>query len=574
MYVVTKNFRAKLTWIIIGIFCALLIICGRLFYLQIHRMHTFFARSQKNFQRTEKINSPRGNIVDRNGVMLVTNRPVAHVYWQGAGKRSFDETDTQILTALEAIIHKPLLTDPEFFEELKYAERSHKKICLSTDLSFEQLSKLEEQFSTVQQLVIDTQFERFYPYKSLASHMLGYLSHINLDYTGQMGLEKLLDPTLKGQPGTLLKTITSSGRNIAQVEIQKALAGQNIQTTLDVTLQKVAEAVFPEGNSGSLILMDPEDGSLVALVSKPDFDPSMFLGPITQETWQELQENHCFLNRAFHAAYPPGSIFKLVTVSAAIEQNIISPDAHIMCGGYSNYCGRQYYCSNRIGHGNLSLSEAVAHSCNILFFEIGKRIDVDLLASYANAFGLGHKTNSIFSEKTGLVPTRQWKRKTLDERWWQGETLSVAIGQSFLLVTPIQAARMIGSIFTGYLVTPRILMNEEIVKEPISVRPETLAFLRKTMRLAVTDGTGQKVNSVKNIIIHGKTSTAQVCQYEKHTMGHAYMEHAWFVAHIKYKHHKPLILVIVLENVGTSREATAVAKKFLVEYKKAVDGVV
>jgi penicillin-binding protein 2 len=571
MYTVAKSLRPKLAYLLIGIGCAFLIIGARLVYLQIHLVESFFTRSQKNFLRIEKVPSPRGNIIDCNGALLVTNRPVAHVYWQGSGKKNLDASITKTLSTITTITGTPLLNNTEFMQELTYAERHCKKILLAADISFEQLSKLEEQFPNHNNITVTTQFERFYPHHATASHILGYLSHIDVETIGKMGLEKLLDESLKGEPGSLVRTINSFGRHLSEVETKKALAGHTIQTTLNLKLQQVAEQVFPAHQAGTLIVMNPADGSLVTLVSRPDFDPALFLQTISHEQWQALQDKRCFLNRAFNSAFPPGSIFKLVTISAALEQRLIAPDACVMCLGHTTYCGRQYRCAKREGHGPLSIGQAVAHSCNILFYDIGKHIDIDTLASYARMFGLGQKTNIMFTEKDGLIPTRQWKRKTFNERWWQGETLSAAIGQSFLLVTPIQVARMISSIFTGYLVKPRIVATEEVVKVPLALRPETLAFLRRTMKLAVTDGTGQRVNHIKHIEIYGKTSTAQTSQLEKRELGLMHVEHGWFVAHFKYKDHKSLVMVILLENVGSSRAATEVAKNFLIEYKKAVD---
>jgi penicillin-binding protein 2 len=317
--------------------------------------------------------------------------------------------------------------------------------------------------------------------------------------------------------------------------------------------------------------MDPYDGAIQALVSRPDFDPTLFLKPIMPTQWQELQDNKPFVNRAFHATYPPGSIFKLVTTSAALENNLITTESRVYCKGFV-WCGvRKSYCHVKHGHGELTACQALAQSCNILFYDIAKKIDIDCLAHYATMFGLGQRTNVIFSEKTGLVPTRAWKQQTKGERWWRGETLSAAIGQSYLLVTPIQAARMIASIFTGYLVNPRILVNEPVVKKELEIKKSTLAFLQQSMRSVVTTGTGQKVGYVKDLVIYAKTSTAQTSALEKREMGNPYLEHGWLVAHFSYKNRAPHTLIVFAENVGSSRVAASIAKDFLIAYKEHVD---
>jgi len=207
----------------------------------------------------------------------------------------------------------------------------------------------------------------------------------------------------------------------------------------------------------------------------------------------------------------------------------------------------------------------------VLFYEIGKKISIDTLAHYAYKFGLGQKTNLIFSEKEGIVPNKKWKEETKGEQWWPGETLSVAIGQSFLLTTPIQISRMIASIFTGYLVSPRILLNEPIQKKPLDLEPDTIDFLKKSMKSVVTKGTGRHISKVKDIIIYAKTSTAQISTFQKRKLSDIYLEHGWFVAHFQYKQNAPLVIVILVENAGTSQVATNIAKNFLIAYKKLID---
>ena len=224
------------------------------------------------------------------------------------------------------------------------------------------------------------------------------------------------------------------------------------------------------------------------------------------------------------------------------------------------------------GHGLLNIEQSLAHSCNILFYETGKKISIDLLANYAHRFGLGEKTNIMFAEKEGLVPSTAWKRRVKNERWWPGETLSVAIGQSYLLATPVQIARMISSIFTGQLVTPRVLMNEPINKQPLAISLETRKFLQQSMQKVVHQGTGQKVKTIKDIKIYAKTSTAQTSSLEKRDWGTEYMEHGWFVAYFSYKDYKPLTLVILVEHASTSRVPAGIAADFLREYKKLMDG--
>ncbi len=560
----------KINTIIIFISFSFFILFIRLVQLQIHLGTLFFKKSTNNFLRVETIYSKRGNIVDTNGKLLATNRPIHNIHWKGSGNHKLNKNQKEKLKELENILGKNLIKNEKLFRQIEQAEKHYKKTLIASDINFEQLSQVEEHFSK-HNVVIETTFKRFYPHTSWASHILGYLGRIKFDVTGKTGLESLFDNQLKGKHGTILSTINSVGRQLDSTTIDRALTGQTIKTTLDLEIQKIAESVFPQNQTGACIIMDSQNGAIIALTSRPDFDPNIFLSPISHKDWQNMQNEQPFLNRAFNASYPPGSIFKLVTTSAALEQNIITPETIWDCKGYITFAGRRYHCHEQHGHGKLTVSEALEQSCNPLFYDIGTKISIDTLANYAHRFGLGHKTNIIFQEKQGLVPTSEWKLKTKGERWWQGETLSAVLGQSFLLATPIQIARMTASIFSGYLVSPRILESEPIVKTPLKIKPETLDFLKQSMKKVVTQGTGKRISVVKDIEVYAKTSTAQTSALHKRHKGRVYREHGWLVAHFQYKNGRPLTMVVLVEHAGTSRVSTTIARRFLILYKQYID---
>lgn len=561
----------KFYYLILATCGALALIGLRLYHLQIKLSPELYNQAQKNCIRMEKVQPPRGNIVDRNGALLATNRPITALFWRGTGNQTVSLAQFETLQILSSILEKPLTTDTEWLEKISYTERKHKKLELASDLTFEQLSKIEEQLPAHPNVLLTNSFKRYYPYDTFACHILGYLGNIRTEPQGKMGLEKLFEEDLKGEDGALLKKINSVGRPLAEVELKEAMTGKTLRTTLDINLQDIVEQIFPEDMTGTFIVMDPKQGDLLALVSRPNFNPNTFVNPMTPQEWLALQNHQPFLNRAFNSCYPPGSIFKLASVSAGLEAGLTSEDATIFCPGYVTFCDRNYYCSCRNGHGKLTTSQAVAKSCNVLFFEMAKHIGIDTLALYAHKFGLGQKTNLSFSEQEGLVPSTEWKMRVKKERWWPGETLSASIGQSYLLVTPIQVARMISSIFTGYLTNPRILLDTEIERTPLEIKQSTLDFLQESMRSVVTRGTGLRVNRVKNVEIYAKTSTAQTSNLDKRHMGTAYLEHGWFVAYFKYLEHDPITIVVMIENAGSSRIATNVAKNFLVEYKRFAD---
>jgi penicillin-binding protein 2 len=560
----------KIIFILITIFTAFTFIILRLVYLQVYCGEYFASRSQKNFIRYTSVLSARGNIRDVHGNLLATNRPMTTIYWHGTSKSTISDEQLELLHAIENITGS-ILTSGDIFTTIASCEKRGKKTVLIKDIDFAALSKLLEVFPNHPNITIKTDFKRLYPYGACCSHLVGYLGNIGALSNGQFGLEKLFDDDLMGKNGSIQNVVNSVGQCISQVELEKALIGSDIQTTINIDLQLLCEKVFPENRSGTLILFNPADGAIASLVSRPHFDPNIFLDPISHETWQGLQDNNPFLNRAFDASYPSGSIFKLVTTSAALESGLIMQDSTWNCKGFTLFGKRKYWCARRSGHGEISVKKAVAESCNTLFFEIGKKIDIDLLADYAYRFGLGKKTNIIFPEKMGLIPSREWKFNCKGERWWPGETLSVTIGQSFLLTTPIQIARMIGSIFTGYLVAPRLLVNEPIVTQPLDIKPETINFLKKSMKSVVKRGTGRSVRQVKDMKVYAKTSTAQTSDFSKRKLDEKYLEHGWFVGHFQYKEYEPLVIVILAERVGAAQVATTIAKNFLLEYKKYMD---
>jgi penicillin-binding protein 2 len=351
-------------------------------------------------------------------------------------------------------------------------------------------------------------------------------------------------------------------------KIANSESGENLTITIDMRLQQIAESLMPEEHAGAFILLNPKTGALKALVSNPGFDPSIFLKPISTDDWKELQQNKPFINRAFNAAYPPASIFKLVTMSTALEQGIITPESKFYCKGYITFKDNKHYCHKRNGHGWLDIKDSLAQSCNIGCYEIAQKISIDTLADYAFRFGLGVKTNIIFPETPGIVPSNEWKRTVKGERWWKGETLSAAIGQSFLLVTPIQIACMIGSIFKGYLVKPRILENDPIEITPLQIKTSTRECLQESMNFASAKGTAQNVGRLKNIKIYAKTGTGQTKGRGDDIKNMQTDCHAWCVIYFTYQNQDPLVMTILIEHAGGSAVAVAVAKKFLAQYMK------
>jgi penicillin-binding protein 2 len=561
---------------LIGLFTisTLCIIFARLLFLQVYH-HQFLAYlSERNFTRIKQIEPLRGNIVDCHGNLLATNRPVINIDWIGTGLSKLNSEQQAIIKKIESTLSKhnqPILIE---LSKIHRAEKFSTSTRLASDINIEALSEISEQCADSKNILISKKFQRFYPHKDLACHILGYIGDLDNDQTGQsvgkMGLELIFNDILKGKQGSISHIINSFGKNLQMSKIVNSQSGQDLMLTIDMKLQKIAENIMPKDHAGAFILLNPKTGALKALVSNPGFDPSIFLKPISHEDWKKLQDKRPFINRAFNASYPPSSIFKLITISTALEQGIITPESKFYCKGYIKFKNRNYYCNKILGHGLLDIKTSLAHSCNIGFYEIAQKISIDTLADYAYRFGLGEKTNIIFPETSGIVPSNEWKRIVKGERWWKGETLSVVIGQSFLMVTPIQIACMIGSIFKGYLVKPRILTNDPIEKTPINLKDSTLEFLQECMKSAIQIGTGRNVGRLKNITVYAKTGTAQTKSRKGDIKDLQTDCHAWCVIYFTYQDEDPLVITILIEHAGGSAAATAVAKKFLSQYMKII----
>lgn len=571
MIIHQKIYNQKLKKITYCLLTMFIIIGFRLISLQMWHYKTLKNSSEKNFLRFKTIPAQRGNILDCHGIALATNQPVTELFWKGSGNPHLTDQQLDTIQKLTEILGPERLAE---LYKIKRCEKFTTELKLCANISSQELFLIAEQCSDTNNILLTTKFERFYPYHKLASHILGYLGDVQFCAQGKMGLEKLFEDTLKGDPTVLLQSMNSFGSLLNTQKIKDGACGQDLQTSIDLELQQMIEKAMEDQLEGSCILMDPKTGFIRALVSKPNFEPTIFNSPINTQDWQEMQDQKIFLNRAFNASYPPASVFKLVTIAAALEEKLVSPHNHFTCHGYTTFKDRKYYCARKTGHGKINMHEVLAFSCNIPFYEMAKSLHIDTLADYAYRFGLGHKTDIAFSEQIGLVPTNEWKLKHKGERWWTGETLSASIGQSFLLVTPIQVACLIGSIFHGYLVKPRIILSDNLEKKPLNIQSSTRIFLQECMREATISGTAQRINKIGNLTIFAKTGTAQVKTRPKdqdpedEILDRLHKPHAWFVSYFYTDTSEPLVMVMLLEYVGKSTHATKVARKFFIDYMK------
>jgi penicillin-binding protein 2 len=556
-----KNRRKKIAILsIIFCFSGVAIFC-RVAYLQIFCFEVLSEKSIKNFSRKETVSPRRGRILDCVGQELAANQEIYRLVWSGKGRRKLSAQACASLSLIENLLERKF-----DLNEIKKNERRQKKLTIATDVSFDEVCKISEQTSVCDQLEIVSSFKRIYPHKNLASHILGYLGRENFAElpAGRSGLESILQNGLIGKNGSMEHVVNARGERLKLVSVMHPEAGNDVKLTLDMELQTFAEKVFEPGGSGAFVLFDPENGALRAVASFPSFDPNKFLEGISFSEWnKDFSAGSPLLNRAFNATYPPASIFKLVTFATALELGVVDKTTTVDCKGFYEFGRRKYYCIRSWGHGKLTARRAFELSCNAFCYDIGIRVGIDNMAQFAHAFGLGEKTGLLMPEKAGLVPSSAWKQGAKGEQWWKGEDLSASIGQSFLLTTPLQLARMLGSIFTGYLVRPRILEEEAIETEALEISKETLLFLQEAMGGVVTHGTAHLLGKIENSRVYAKTGTAQISNVRRGIKSYSQSEHAWCTAYFKVKGERPLVAVVLVEHAGRSRPAVVVVEKLI-----------
>jgi len=571
---------------------AFVIIFARLWYLQILKGDYFKNLSENNRIRIQEIAAPRGLLYDRNGISLVDGYPSFDV--------SLYRQDVPNLDDLLPLLSRILSTSPAKIrariEGAKATVPRHQPLKLKTDISRAELAAVETRRPDLPGIVVDVVIRRKYPFENLASHLIGYLGEINPrelgreeyafhkmgSLVGKSGVEKKYELDLMGDSGGRQIEVNALGHKIRLLGQVEPIPGNNLVLTLDLELQKAAEKAMA-GKQGALVAMNPQNGDILALVSKPDFDPNLFARGLSVESWRKIIENpaHPLQNRAVQGQYPPGSVFKIIVAIAALEEQVITPETAFYCTGIFSFGDRDYRCWKEKGHGRVAFRKAMVESCDIYFYQLGLRLGVDRIAQYAFRLGLGSPTGyPLGLEKPGLIPTSSWKWRRMGVSWHPGETISTAIGQGFNLVTPLQIACTLSAIANGgKIYRPRIVESirspdgESLREVPPSISrsfqisPSTLKLIHESLWGAVNspEGTGAQA-LVPGLDVAGKTGTAQVIQRredQSEPISPEHQDHAWFAAFAPV--HQPQITVVVLVEHGGSGGATAapIARKLL-----------
>jgi penicillin-binding protein 2 len=540
----------------VGVVVAFAALTIGFWFLQIVQHKQYQEMAENNHQRTLALRAPRGVLFDRNGRVLVENRHSFTISIVREHTKDIERT-IRLLSAAAAL-------DPVEVKQIVNRHRgepAYRPIVIVEDASLAQVAAITARRLDFElpDVVVEEVPTRRYPTDALAAHLFGYVGEANDAQLGdgisqgaiigQSGVERVYNKLLMGHDGERRVVVNSMGREIRTLGEVPPVEGRRVQLTIDYDLQKAAEDGFRvAGFNGAALIMDPRDGEVLTYVSLPAYDPNAFASGIDRATWASLNSDKLLplQNRVIQGRYSPGSTFKIVVAAAALEEGIVTPDFRVNCGGGATFYGRYYKCWQKGGHGVIDMRHAIEKSCNVYFYTLGNMLGVDKIHEYAVKLGLHGKTGiDLPNEQESLVPSTQWKMQRYHQKWYAGETISVAIGQGQVSVTPASLANMIATVANGGTrVTPHVVRAVDDgggwkVIPPVAVadhtafRPETLAALHDGLWLVVNGaGTGGRAR-IQGVDVAGKTGTAQVISNEGKQRARGtdvdLRDHGWFV---------------------------------------------
>ncbi|MDY0376424.1 MAG: penicillin-binding protein 2 [Desulfobacterium sp.] len=576
---------------------AFAILSARFFYLQIIQGEDFRRLSKNNCIRLKSVEASRGLIFDRNGVLLVDNRPSFNLSIVLKDAAPVART----LETLSAFTQIPLADLQSKIDANKIGSK-YTPIQLKKGITRDQLAVVEAHSFDLPGVLVTVEPRRNYIYSKSAAHLLGYLGEINSDELatgkypgvrggdsiGRYGAEKVFEQYLRGQRGGRQVEVDATGCLVRVLNTVDPVPGKDVFLTIDNTLQQAAETML-EGKAGAVVAIDPSNGDVLVMASTPSFDQNDFIGGISSKKWKELlaDEDSPMSNKSIQGEYPPASAYKIITALAGLEEGVVDLNTRSYCSGQYQFGNRVYRCWKRWGHGEVDLISAMEESCDVYFYKVGESLGVDALAQYARGCGLGKPTGiELENERSGLIPTSAWKKRRFGEAWQPGETLSIAIGQGFNLVTPLQMAVLTAAIGNGgTLYRPRVLKAVQATdNQPIEVKnpeitgglpagQETLKIIQKGLRNVVQGnrGTARSIR-IKGVEIAGKTGTAQVFSMKKkdrerdEPLDYNLRDHAWFICYAPADNPVIAISVIIEHGEHASTVAAPVARNLVRAY--------
>ena len=561
---------------------AFLVVIGQLWYLQVLEGGRFLDASDKNRIRIRPVAAPRGILFDRHGVPLVDNRPA---FTLSLIPRELDRDPARREVALARVAALLGLPYRDLEESVaRVSPDSFLPVRVRRGLTLDDVAKIEERKLELPGVIVEVEPQRTYPSSRFAAHLLGYVREANEeqlkqgrhrrgDMVGQTGLERLLDEYLRGRDGGESIEVDAMGRPVRLVQHTEPHPGAQVMTTLDRRVQEAAEQAL-EGRAGAIVVMDPRNGDVLAMASAPAFPIDRFTGTIDRDAWLAVVRDpeHPMLNRALQTQYAPGSVFKIVVTAAGLQEGTLTPLDRVHCGGAFHLGAWTFKDWKEGGHGTVDLHRAMAHSCNIFFYQAGLKVGGAAIAKYASAFGFGRPTGvDLQSEKPGFLPKPKVRRGR--EIWPAGETVNMSIGQGALLVTPIQVARFMAALANGgVLWKPRLVQRVEradrgtVYSDPgqvmghVDLSPVVWAFLKQSLWSVVNEGGTGAAARIPGLDVAGKTGTAQMIANSKASRGE---DHAWFAAFAPVREPEVVVVVLVERGGKGGQVAAPIAKKIL-----------
>ncbi len=567
----------------------------RLYYLQIIRHHDLAELADRNRIRIQRMSAMRGLVFDRRHRPLVDTRPSFDAVIVPEDSPNLPETISRL---------EKLLGQDDVAKKIDEADDQGRPefdpVIVQERLEWPQVVALETHQLEMPGVSLQVTPRRHYLYDSLAAHLLGYVGEVTVkdlnrlpdyrmgDDIGKFGLERSWEGTLRGDAGGQEIEVDSIGRRLRMLREIPERPGDSVVMTIDLDLQRVAEDAIG-ARAGALVALDPNTGYILAMASHPSFDPNIFAGGISSSAWRELttDPSHPLQNRTIQGTYPPGSTFKVVDSIAALMDRTLTPATIYDCPGGIWFGNREYRCWRKQGHGDVSLHRAIVESCDVFFYDVGQHLGVDRIAAWAHALGLGQKTGiDLDNEKSGLIPSSQWKEKRFHERWYPAETLSVAIGQGYVSVTPLQLAMLASSVANGgTLYKPQFVSEVDaldgtvvksfppVIERQTRIDPQILGQVRSAMADVVnaSDGTGHAAK-IDGIVVAGKTGTAQVvkeaqgARTKETALPDKYRDHGWFMAFAPADHPRIAIACIIEHSGHGGSTAGPVVKQVLEKY--------
>lgn len=506
---------------------------GRMYFLQVVEADRYRMLAEENRINLRLLPPPRGRILDRFGEPLAVNRQNFRVLIVSEQTRDLQAT----LDALAEVIGLSEYERERVVKEVR-RRRSFVPVTVRENLEWEEMARIQVNAPDLPGVIVNEGLTRFYPQTETAAHVLGYVSSVDeKDLTGdpllqlpgfrigKQGMEREFDLGLRGSGGNSQVEVNALGRVIRELERKEAEAGTDLSLTLDERLQRfTAERLGAE--SAASVVIDVHTGEVLVMASMPSFDPNVFNRGLTQREWNALSGDPRapMTNKTISGQYSPGSTYKMVVALAALEHGAIGTDQTVFCRGHTDLGSRRFHCWEGRGHGNMDMVQAIAQSCDVYFYEVARRVGVDRIADMANRLGLGHSSGlGLAGERDGLIPTEAWKRATLGKSWQKGETFNTAIGQGYVLTTPMQLAVMAARLSTGLAVEPvitrQIMLDGAVVQRPpkafasLAIDPTHLEVARRGMFEVLNGPRGtaraSKLKS-KDTKMSGKTGTTQV----------------------------------------------------------------